>query len=109
MADVINPVVNHGNAVHAHTEGPALPLLWIDAHIFQNFRMHHPTAKNLYPSTVVVYIHIHTWFDKSIGMRSNSGLCVMSKKYFEKMFHCANQFGHRCIFTDDATVKLIHG
>jgi hypothetical protein len=40
-------VLKHGDALHPHTEGEALPFPRIDADIGQHAWMHHPAAKYL--------------------------------------------------------------
>src|SRR5688572_6325329 len=45
-------MAEHGDALEAHAEGEAAPLLWVDAGETENVRVHHAGARDLDPARV---------------------------------------------------------
>ena len=52
MAYVVNTIFQHGDPLWPHSESESSVLLRVVTHTFQYFRVDHPGAHNLYPSTV---------------------------------------------------------
>src|SRR6266508_3270612 len=48
--DVVDPVLEHGDALDTHAEGPARDLLGVIAHVAEHVGMYHARAQNLEPA-----------------------------------------------------------
>ena len=46
---ISNAILQHGDALDAHTKGKTLVLSWVNAAVLQYIGVHHSTAQNLEP------------------------------------------------------------
>src|SRR3972149_4500136 len=53
--DVVDPVLQHGDALRPHAEGEPAVLLWVVAAVLQHHRMHHPAPQDLQPAGALAH------------------------------------------------------
>src|SRR5262249_47993758 len=81
LPDVVDGVLEHGDALRAHAEGKAGPLLGIVAAVVQDTRVYHAGAHDLQPAALLAQaaalaaaddaVHVH--FDRRFGKREVAG------------------------------------
>jgi hypothetical protein len=119
MADILNSVTKHGNALNSHSESKTCVFFTVDIAGFQYVGVNHSATQNFEPAAVfaniatfsatnrTTYIHFGAGFGKREIRRAQPDLCSFAKQFFCKLQECLFQVGKRHIFIHIQTFNLM--